>query len=219
MSSLHVTPSELSSSLVFDELLNDDLYTTYMGTWKGQPVVIKLFTEMSDSNNEFEVLVELQRRDFPSHLYPQPLFVTTEEDGYYDIIPESMWDLPSCHEDVFKIIGYTYLPGVPLLELIEDTERYVEPYKMVSDIKTQLHQLHSLGVVHGDVAARNIIRGDDGIYRLIDYGRCFSHQVTTPHFPPMEYMVMDGNISDTADDFIGLGRALSACLKLNNHQA
>ena len=39
---------------MFVSLLNSDLYTTFKGIYQGKSVIIKIFTESSDENNEID---------------------------------------------------------------------------------------------------------------------------------------------------------------------
>jgi hypothetical protein len=77
----------LPSGLIFGELLNDDLYTTYLGILDGHQVVIKLFTEMSDNNNEYEILVYLQENSAHPEWFPVPKLKLTLSDGVIGLNP------------------------------------------------------------------------------------------------------------------------------------
>ena len=64
-----------------------------------------------------------------------------------------------------------YIPGRPLAELAAD-ERAEIPRctRLVEQIATGLAEIHACGLLHRDIKPRNIILGDDGIPRLVDFG-------------------------------------------------
>lgn len=205
----------MSLPFTFDVLLNDDLYTTYLGTYQNKKVVIKVFTEVSDQNNEYEVLEYLQEhRDGVSRTaFPQPYLKISFSEEMYDELPESFWELPSNHENIYQIIVYEYMEGETLGEIIKrlksinKLEQYLhlDVLRMVEDISEVLKELHRLGLTYGDLHLDNILRRFDGSFTLIDYGRTFGTTFLRDVFPLIEYMKED-MIPEPWQDFFELGR-------------
>ena len=176
----------------YEKLLGDDLYTTFKGQYMNHPVVIKFFTDVSDQNNEYEVLDYLQKHSQKNHLFPKPYFQVefNSENLTISVGPENQ---SMNINDVYKVIVYEYLEGFTLCETNYDKNQ------VFSDIQIQLYELHRLGFVYADLKKDNIIKRPHGQYNLIDFGRTFS--LNDQKFPPMEYMIDDNEIPNQDDDF------------------
>ncbi len=196
------------SKLTIDKLLNLDLYATFRGILSvdeesASPVIIKFFIDISDKNNEFEVLLYLQKHCNPEirHLFPKPYL-------YFDFGEEEMKlrIIGSESRYVSKIIIYEYMIGAPLRKMPTDRS------KLIKDVKVQLLEMHRLGLVHGDVKLNNIIKMPStrfdilGSYRLIDFGRTFS--VHDKSLPPMAYMIEVEHIPTQKADILALKSAV-----------
>ena len=174
----------LNSKLTFGKCLGDDLYITYKGLLDGVDVIIKLYKEFSDENNEIEVLDYLQnhtKEQFPipyiSILNPEFIFNINNDNDIY----------------IRKLIVYQYIQGESLTP-----SSNIDKIMLRSDIEKQLNILHKLHLVFADIRIQNIIKLDDNHYYLIDYGRVFS--MVDTKLPPMNYMIEDDCIPSQQDD-------------------
>ena len=92
--------------------------------------------------------------------------------------------------DVYKIISYQYFPETDDDFVYKDdiNIRFFSKGKkqdIYNDISAQLNDMHSLGIVHGDISIWNIIHRHDR-YILIDYGRSVS--TDNIMFPKHDYL-------------------------------
>jgi hypothetical protein len=175
----------LDSKLTFGKCLGNDLYITHKGMLDGIDVIIKLYKECSDENNEIETLDLLQNKsngEFPkpyvSIMHP---ILETQNGTYYDIY-------------VNKLIVYEYIQGESLT-----TASNVDKVILKEDIQKQLDILHKLDLVFAD-----IIKLPNNHYYLIDYGRVFS--ITDVNLPPMNYMIEDDCTPSQQDDIDDLNK-------------
>lgn len=181
-------------------LLKNDLYTTFKGTWKGKPAIIKFFHERSDPNNEYDFL-EFWKVSFPNdrilripQLYcritldNEDITITLEREIYMG--------------NVYQVIVYEYIEG----EVINT--KNIDKVKLATDIREQLLEIHRLGFVYADLGVSNILY-TEGRYVLIDFGRVFS--LEDPKFPPMQYMIDDEDVPTQEDD---LSRLEEICLHI-----
>ncbi len=157
--------------LKFDKLLNDDLYTTYKGTYNGLPSILKFFTEQSDNNNEFEVIEFLHSNSDNPEWYPIPYesYNSQEIENMEEIIPKYVLE----NHEPYKLIVYSYLEGDDIVKenLIKD-----DIDNLKDDIREHLEQIHKVGLIYGDIRLPNIIFSKIfNRYLLIDYGRTFSN--------------------------------------------
>lgn len=176
----------LNSKLTFGKCLGDDLYITYKGLLDDIDVIIKLYKEYSDENNEIEVLDYLQN-------HTEEKFPIT----YISILnPEFMFNINNDDDDDFyirKLIVYQYIEGESLT-----SSSNIDKMMLRNDIKKQLEILDKLNLVFADIRIENIIKIDNSHYYLIDYGRVFS--MTDINLPPMNYMLEDDCIPSQQDD-------------------
>ena len=164
----------LKSSLIFEQVLSKTLYATLKGTCDEKEVVIKFFFNSSDKNNEFEIMRFVQEETLLHDITPIP-YIKIDNPKYSTyIIGDTEID------NVWKIIIYEYIPGIPILYL-----KNVDIRLMHSDIESLLSDLKSIGLIHADVHVGNIIRTPNGRFRLIDFGQTFS---IDHRFPPIDYM-------------------------------
>ncbi len=170
--------------LTFKEKLNEDIYVTYKGYYKNNKVIIKLFTDLSDKNNEFEILQYLNKKE-TINKYPKP-YIQLPIDGMISINKTF-----SCY--VSKIIVYEYIEGKEI-KLYSMTKEEKKQCKL--EIASYLSELHQLNIIYNDVRFPNILINDSKYY-LIDYGCSFSD--TMSKFPPMEYLLED--VPTKKDDF------------------
>lgn len=152
-----------TSTLVFESVFTVDLYATFKCIWDSKPVVVKFsYADCSDENNEFEVLRFLN--DLPN----SPLHYTKFPLPYARISSPKYSNYKIGDiliSDVWKILIYEYIPGVPLSNCVT-----LAKSNMYDDIHSRLLFMHSLGFIYGDVLTNNIIQTPDGNYMLIDYG-------------------------------------------------
>lgn len=173
-------------NIKYERLIGRDLYTTFKGQYMGIPVVIKFFTEVSDNNNEYEILEYLHKYNG----FPKPYFQVTIDNKSVVINTDMKID------NVYKVIVYEYIEGIPI-----DRKEF-DKKKVIYDIQKQLLKIHKLGLVYGDIKKDNILKLPDGTYCLIDFGRTFS--IIDIKFPPMKYMLEDNEVPSQKDDLIQL---------------
>lgn len=173
--------SNILSIINFLELLNDDLYTTFLGTYLDQKCIVKFFTHKSDENNEYEVIQFLKTHSDKSNLYPKPYFQIKDDIGDYSV---TLANVEHKLHSVYKVICYEYFDGVV------GTNNYnkFDDLKALMNLKEHLNDIHSFGFIFADVRPDNIIFSTKlDRYILIDYGRTFHS--TYKLFPPMDYML------------------------------
>lgn len=182
----------LNSKLTFGKCLGNDLYITYKGLLDDIDVIIKLYKEFLDENNEIEVLDYLQNHT--KEQFPIP---------YISILnPEFMFNIEDEQDDnvyIRKLIVYQYIEGESLTP-----SSNINKTMLRSDIEKQLNILHKLHLVFADIMIQNIIKLDNNHYYLIDYGRVFS--LIDTNIPPMNYMIEDDCIPSQKDDINDLNK-------------
>jgi hypothetical protein len=174
----------LNSKLTFEKCIGDDLYITYKGLLNDIDIVIKLYGECSDENNEIEVLDYLQSHAIGE--FPIP---------YISILN------PKLDVDIRKLIVYQYIKGETLTP-----SSNIDKIMLKTDIEKQINILHKLNLVFADIRIQNIIKLEDDHYYLIDYGRVFSTIDTD--LPPMNYMIEDDYIPSQQDDINKLDKII-----------
>ncbi len=65
-----------------------------------------------------------------------------------------------------------FVSGSPLTEWIQSHRRMDsrQVAELVAELAEALHLVHGLGLIHGDLKTANILIGDDGRPRLLDFG-------------------------------------------------
>ena len=109
-----------------------------------------------------------------------------------------------------------YVPGRPLTKLtadeLADTARSA---RLIDQVAGGLAEVHACGLVHRDIKPQNIILGDDGVPRLVDFGLAVPvasealHDVSgSPPFMAPEQARGQGERVDARTDVYGLGAVL-----------
>ncbi len=109
-----------------------------------------------------------------------------------------------------------YVPGRPLTELTAkeraDIGRCV---RLIEQVAGGLAEVHACGLLHRDIKPQNIILGDDGVPRLVDFGLAVPvaseglHEVAgSPPFMAPEQARGQGERVDARTDVYGLGAVL-----------
>ncbi len=113
-----------------------------------------------------------------------------------------------------------YVPGRPLTELTAseraDTGRCV---RLIEQVAGGLAEVHACGLLHRDIKPQNIILGDDGVPRLVDFGLAVPvasedlHAVAgSPPYMAPEQARGQGERVDARTDVYGLGAVLYSLL-------
>jgi serine/threonine protein kinase len=109
-----------------------------------------------------------------------------------------------------------YVPGRPLTELTAseraDTRHCV---RLIEQVAGGLAEVHACGLLHRDIKPQNIILGDDGVPRLVDFGLAVPvaseglHAVAgSPPYMAPEQARGQGERVDARTDVYGLGAVL-----------
>ncbi len=109
-----------------------------------------------------------------------------------------------------------YVPGRSLVELTADeradTGRFAQ---LVEQVAAGLAEVHACGLLHRDIKPPNIIMGDDGVPRLVDFGLAAPiasealHQLAgSPPYMAPEQARGQGERVDDRTDVYGLGAVL-----------
>jgi serine/threonine protein kinase len=80
-------------------------------------------------------------------------------------------------EGAVGFIAFERVQGTPLAALIA-AECDLDPDELANeflDIARGLDSMHHRGIVHGDISPANLLLGDDGKLRLIDFGNGVQH--------------------------------------------
>jgi len=157
-------------------------------------IKVKRLSSNSDSNNEFEVLTFLSHQNL-SFKIPKPYLLV--KIPHYDFVINS-----KTYEGVYLMLVIEYIEGQNFSFQINP----IEHPTCRSDLTNQLNSLHQLGLVFGDVSARNVIKDIDGKYVLIDYGRTFSQENLQSSSNQTLFSTYDiyGDILTQEDDFMDL---------------
>lgn len=157
--------------ITFTERL--DGTTTYKGLCQSSSVIGKVYTENAGSI-DFDILsvlanyVEREKDQLPEEakskkMFPRPILKVNFTPPLNTLGANDSPMLVS-RLDVLEYITGTPLSDVFLLD--------IKP--VIRSLLDQVHILHSAGVVHNDIAARNIIVTPDHQIRLIDFGESFT---------------------------------------------
>jgi len=117
--------------------------------------------------------------------------------------------------DEIDLVG-EYVPGRSLTELTADeradTGRCV---RLIEQVAGGLAEVHACGLLHRDIKPKNIILGDDGVPRLVDFGLAVPvaseglHAVAgSPPYMAPEQARGQGERVDARTDVYGLGAVL-----------
>jgi serine/threonine protein kinase len=123
------------------------------------------------------------------------------------------------HEDVPYLV-IEYIPGQSLTEL--HRTRPLAPARaleLMAQAAEGLSAVHACGLLHRDLKPGNILVGDDGVPRLVDFGMAKAvgdedlHHIsgTLPYMPPEQARGESDRI-DARTDLFGLGAVLYALL-------
>ena len=109
-----------------------------------------------------------------------------------------------------------YVPGRPLTELTADERADSRRCaRLVEQVAEGLAEVHACGLLHRDIKPQNIILGDDGVPRLVDFGLAVPvasealHEVSgSPPYMAPEQARGQGERVDARTDVYGLGGVL-----------
>jgi serine/threonine-protein kinase len=109
-----------------------------------------------------------------------------------------------------------YVPGRPLTELTADERADASrSARLVEQVAAGLAEVHACGLLHRDIKPQNIIVGDDGVPRLVDFGLAVPvaseavHEVSgSPPYMAPEQARGEGERVDARTDVYGLGAVL-----------
>jgi serine/threonine protein kinase len=109
-----------------------------------------------------------------------------------------------------------YVPGRPLTELTAAERADIPGFaRLVEQVAEGLAVVHACGLLHRDIKPQNIILGDDGVPRLVDFGLAVPvasealHEVSgTPRFMAPEQARGQGERIDARTDVYELGAVL-----------
>jgi serine/threonine protein kinase len=109
-----------------------------------------------------------------------------------------------------------YVPGRSLTDLTpEDRAKSRRCALLVEQVATGLAEVHACGLLHRDIKPQNIILGDDGVPRLVDFGLAVPlasealHAVSgSPPYMAPEQARGQGERVDARTDVYGLGAVL-----------
>ena len=109
-----------------------------------------------------------------------------------------------------------YVPGRPLTELSPEVRAHRRRCALlVEQVATGLAEVHACGLLHRDIKPQNIILGDDGVPRLVDFGLAVAlasealHAVSgSPPYMAPEQARGQGERVDARTDVYGLGAVL-----------
>ena len=109
-----------------------------------------------------------------------------------------------------------YVPGRPLTELTaEERANIWRSSRLIEQVASGLAEVHACGLLHRDIKPQNIILGDDGLPRLVDFGLAIPvasealHEVSgSPPYMAPEQARGQGERVDARTDIYGLGAVL-----------
>jgi hypothetical protein len=109
-----------------------------------------------------------------------------------------------------------YIPGRPLTELTADERSDIgRCARLVEHVAEGLAEVHACGLLHRDIKPQNIILGDNGLPRLVDFGLVVSvasevrHEISgSPAYMAPEQARGQGERVDARTDVYGLGAVL-----------
>jgi serine/threonine protein kinase len=109
-----------------------------------------------------------------------------------------------------------YVPGRPLTELTAEERADIRgSARLVENVALGLAEVHACGLLHRDIKPHNIILGDDGVPRLVDFGVAGPmasealHAIAgSPPYMSPEQARGQGERVDARTDVYGLGAVL-----------
>ena len=109
-----------------------------------------------------------------------------------------------------------YVPGRPLNELTADERAdFRRCARLVEQVAAGLAEVHACGLLHRDIKPQNIILGDDGLPRLVDFGlavpvasEALQDVSGSPRYMAPEQARGQGERVDARTDVFGLGGVL-----------
>ena len=109
-----------------------------------------------------------------------------------------------------------YVPGRPLTELTADERADIRRCaRLVEQVAGGLAEVHACGLLHRDIKPQNIILGDDGVPRLVDFGlavpvasEALQEVSGSPRYMAPEQARGQGERVDARTDVYGLGAVL-----------
>jgi serine/threonine protein kinase len=109
-----------------------------------------------------------------------------------------------------------YVPGRPLTELTaEERANLWRSSRLIEQVAGGLAEVHACGLLHRDIKPQNIVLGDDGLPRLVDFGLAIPvasealHEVSgSPPYMAPEQARGQGERVDSRTDIYGLGAVL-----------
>src|SRR5262249_18996880 len=109
-----------------------------------------------------------------------------------------------------------YVPGRPLTELTADERAdTARCARLVEQVAEGLAEVHACGLLHRDLKPQNILLGDDGMPRLVDFGlavplasEALQAVAGSPPYMAPEQARGQGERIDARTDVYGLGAVL-----------
>lgn len=110
-----------------------------------------------------------------------------------------------CDGDVW-FISMEFVSGQTVKAWLQSTENLEQRVKVLGACCQALEHAHSLGIVHGDLKPSNVLVGDDGSVKVIDFGSASgshtpSAAATAAYASPQ---VLQGSAAEVRDDIFSL---------------
>ena len=114
------------------------------------------------------------------------------------------------------ILVMEYIPGRSLSEILESGPiARGEAVRLIEQVAEGLEAVHASGLIHRDIKPANIVRGDDGVPRLVDFGlaahlgsEALEHLSGTPPYMAPEQAREQWERIDARTDIFSLGAVL-----------
>src|SRR3954453_22026165 len=119
----------------------------------GRPVAVKVISDALAAQQDFRARFEREARPAASILSPHVVKV---------------FDYGVAGERPYLVMEYVC--GSSLAEAVAAGSPPVDPRQVAVELLGALSAIHAAGIVHRDVKPANILRGDDGRWRLTDFG-------------------------------------------------
>ena len=169
----------------------------------GRPVAVKVLSEALAAQEDFRKRFEREARTAASILSPHVVKV---------------FDYGVAGERPYLVMEY--VGGPSLAEAVAAGSPPVDPRQVAVELLGALKAIHDAGIVHRDGKPANILRGDDGRWRLTDFGiarHSDATQITQTGqvLGTLGYMapeVREGGPATPSADLYGAGVVISDCL-------